>query len=70
MGTLDEIVTVRAAVPIGDHNKRGIRYNIDGLWDSLIAMRDDLKARGVLRAGFDDTLKVARSLDEIAGFIG
>ena len=33
-------------------------------------MLDDLKAHGVMRAGFDDTLKVARSLDEIAGFIG
>ena len=35
-----------------------------------LAMLDDLKAHGVMREGFDDTLKVARSLDEIAGFIG
>mgnify|MGYP004689577037 FL=1 len=70
VGTLDEIFTVLAAASIGYHNKRVILYNIDGFWNSLIAMLDDLKAHGVLRAGFNDTLKVARSLDEIAGFIG
>ena len=70
VGTLDEIFTVLAAASIGYHNKRVILYNIDGFWNSLIAMLDDLKAHGVMRAGFDDTLKVARSLDEIAGFIG
>ena len=69
VGTLDEIFTVLAAASIGYHNKRVILYNIGGFWDSLIAMLDDLKTRGVLRAGFDDTMKVAHSLDEIAALI-
>lgn len=69
VGTLDEIFTVLAAASIGYHSKRVILYNIDGFWDSLIAMLDDLKTRGVLRAGFDDTMKVAHSLDEIAALI-
>ena len=69
VGTLDEIFTVLAAASIGYHNKRVILYNIGGFWDSLIAMLDDLKARGVLRAGFDDTVKVAHTLDEIAALI-
>ncbi len=70
VGTLDEIFTVLAAASIGYHNKRVILYNIGGFWDSLIAMLDDLKARGVLRAGFEDTVKVAHTLDEIAALIG
>lgn len=70
VGTLDEIFTVLAAASIGYHNKRVILYNIGGFWDSLIAMLDDLKMRGVLRAGFDDTVKVAHTLDEIAALIG
>ena len=70
VGTLDEIFTVLAAASIGYHNKRVILYNIGGFWDSLIAMLDDLKTRGVLRAGFDDTVKVAHTLDEIAALIG
>lgn len=69
VGTLDEIFTVLAAASIGYHNKRVILYNIGGFWDSLIAMLDDLKTRGVLRAGFEDTVKVAHSLDEIAALI-
>ena len=69
VGTLDEIFTVLAAASIGYHNKRVILYDIGGFWDSLIAMLDDLKARGVLRAGFDDTVKVAHTLDEIAALI-
>lgn len=69
VGTLDEIFTVLAAASIGYHNKRVILYNIGGFWDSLIAMLDNLKARGVLRAGFDDTVKVAHTLDEIAALI-
>ena len=69
VGTLDEIFTVLAAASIGYHNKRAILYNIGGFWDSLIAMLDDLKTRGVLRAGFEDTVKVAHTLDEIAALI-
>ena len=69
VGTLDEIFTVLAAASIGYHNKRVILYNIGGFWDSLIAMLDDLKTRGVLRAGFEDTVKVAHTLDEIAALI-
>lgn len=69
VGTLDEIFTVLAAASIGYHNKRVILYNIGGFWDSLIAMFDDMKTLGVLRAGFDDTVKVAHTLDEIAALI-
>ena len=69
VGTLDEIFTVLAAASIGYHNKRVILYNIGGFWDSLIAMLNDLKARGVLRAGFEDTVKVAHSLDESTYFL-
>lgn len=69
VGTLDEIFTVLAAASIGYHNKRVILYNIGDFWDSLIAMLDDLKTRGVLRAGFEDTVKVAHTLDEIAALI-
>lgn len=69
VGTLDEIFTVLAAASIGYHNKRVILYNIGGFWDSLIAMLDDLKTRGVLRASFEDTVKVAHTLDEIAALI-
>ena len=70
VGTLDEVFTVLASASIGYHCKRVILYDIDGFWDSLLAMLDDLKARGVIRAGFDETLKVATNLAEIKALIG
>lgn len=65
VGTLDEVFTVLAAASIGYHHKQVILYNINGFWDSLLDMLADLRRRGVLRDGFDDTLKTARSLDDI-----
>ena len=70
VGTLDEVFTVLAAASIGYHAKRVILYNIDGFWNSLITMLDDLKAHGVIREGFDHTLKVATNLEEIKALIG
>ena len=69
VGTLDEIFTVLAAASIGYHRKRVLLYNIGGFWDSLVAMLADLKRRGVMRAGFDDTLAVVGSLDELAACV-
>ena len=65
VGTLDEVFTVLAAASIGYHHKQVILYNIDGFWDSLLDMLADLRRRGALRDGFDDTLKTARCLDDI-----
>lgn len=65
VGTLDEVFTVLAAASIGYHDKSVILYNIDGFWDSLLHMLADLKQRGVLRSGFEKTLKIATSLDDI-----
>lgn len=69
VGTLDEVFTVAAASSIGYHHKRVILFNIGGFWDSLLALVADLKGKGVLRAGFDETLKVASTLDELAALI-
>ena len=38
VGTLDEIFTVVAAASIGYHHKRVVLLNIDGFWDSLLAI--------------------------------
>lgn len=69
VGTLDEVFTVVAAASIGYHRKRVILYNVGGFWDSLVAMLDDLKAKGVIRRGLDDDLCVAGTLDEVAHLV-
>ena len=69
LGTLDEIFTVVASATIGYHEKPLILYNMKGFWDSLIALLDDLQAKGVVRGRWQDYIKEAKSLDEIVGFI-
>ena len=69
IGTLDEVFTVCAAASIGYHHKRVILYNMKGFWNSLLAMLDDLELRGVLRAGFRETLLVANTLEDIQSLL-
>lgn len=70
VGTLDEIFTVLAASSIGYHHKRVVLLNLDGFWQKLISMLDDMQQRGVLREGFFSTIAVANSVDEMAAMIG
>lgn len=65
IGTLDEVFTVLASASIGYHAKRVVLYNVDGFWDSLLAMLGDLRGRGVIRRGFDDTMCVADSMEQL-----
>lgn len=65
IGTLDEVFTVCAAASIGYHHKRVILYNMKGYWDSLVALLDDLQARGAIRGDWHSYIGVASSLDEV-----
>lgn len=63
IGTLDEVFTVAAAATIGYISKPLVLYNVKGYWDSLIAMLDDLEARGAVRGSWRDRIGVASSAD-------
>ncbi len=69
VGTLDEIFTIAASASIGYHSKPVILYNMKGFWNSLLAMLDDLKAKGVIRSGFDKTLMTANNIDELKALL-
>ena len=69
IGTLDELFTVVSSATIGYHQKPLILYNMKGFWDSLIAMLDDLEARGLTRKSWRDYIKVASSLDELKALV-
>ncbi len=66
IGTLDEIFSVAASATIGYHGKDVILYNINGFWDPLIALLDDLAARGMMRYSWHTHIKTATCLREIA----
>ena len=65
IGTIDEVFTIAASATIGYHQKRVILYNMKGFWNSMIAMLNDLQARGVIRRQWQDWIAVADSLDDI-----
>ncbi len=69
IGTLDELFAVVSSATIGYHQKPLILYNMKGFWDSLIAMLDDLEARGLTRKPWRHYIKVASSLDELKALV-
>ena len=69
IGTIDELFTIAAAHTIGYHNKLVILYNMNGFWDSLIAMLDDLQQKGMVRGNWHDYIAVANNLEELARII-
>lgn len=69
IGSLDEIFTVAASHTIGYHVKLVVLYNMKGFWNSLIALLDDMQARGFIRGEWKDYIKVANTLDELIQMI-
>ena len=69
VGTLDEIFSMAASHCIGYHTKRVVLYNMDGFWDSLVHLLDDLSSKGVMRGDWHDLIGVAESLEEIKTLI-
>jgi uncharacterized protein (TIGR00730 family) len=65
IGTLDEVFTLAASHTIGYHQKMVILYNIDGFWDSLVALLDDLQAKGMIRGDYTQYIQVANNFDEL-----
>jgi lysine decarboxylase len=57
IGTLDEVFTVAASRTIGYHAKTVILYNMNGFFDSLIGLLDDLQQRGMIRGKWSDLLR-------------
>lgn len=65
IGTLDEIFTVAAAATIGYHRKRVVLYNINGFWNTLVALLDDLQQRGMVRGDYRKHILVADTFEEL-----
>lgn len=65
IGTLDEIFTVLAATAIGTERKRVVLYNVDGCWDTLLRLLDELHAQGLTSAPARRKVEVASSVEEL-----
>lgn len=64
LGTLDEVFTMAASATIGYHHNPVILLNLNGFWDKLIALLDDLQQKGFVRGHWSDIIKVASDVAE------
>ena len=64
IGTIDEIFTVAASASIGYHHKKVTLINVEGFWDSLIALLDDLLKKEMLRGSLSDYIEV-KTIDKL-----
>lgn len=65
VGTIDEVFSVAASHNIGYHPKMVVLYNMNGFWDGMVAMLDDMQAKGFVRGHWTDWIRVASNLEEL-----
>ena len=65
IGTLDELFTAAGIAAIGLDAKPIVLYNVDGCWDALLKMVEDLGSRGLLRKPAEEIFLVSNSFDEL-----
>ena len=69
VGTLDEIFHVLAAATIGYHTKRVVLYNVNGFWNALLAVVDEMSQAGFVRGEMEKYLVVADSIAQLEELI-
>lgn len=65
IGTLDELFTVAASSTIGYHEKRVILYNVNGFWDNLIRVIEQMQDNGFIRGNYKRYFVVANTPEEM-----
>ena len=69
IGTLDEVFTVMAASSIGYHDKRVGLFALDGFWDGLVRVLQDMDRKHFINVPLERYLAVARSWDELGALL-
>ena len=69
IGTLDELFTVVAAATLDYHHKPVVLYNQKSFWDALVALLDDLAAKGMMRKDWHTYIKTATTVEEVAAVL-
>ena len=64
IGTIDEIFTVAGSASIGYHHKKVTLVNVEGFWDSLMSLLNDLLKKDMLRGSLSDYIEV-KTIDDL-----
>ena len=65
IGTLEELVEQLTWAQLGRHKKPILALNIEGFWDPLCALIEDMRRLDFIRAGLAVDLLIAEDVDEI-----
>jgi uncharacterized protein (TIGR00730 family) len=65
VGTLDEIFHVMAAATIGYHHKHVVLYNVNGFWNGLLAVLNEMNRSGFVRSNLNALLSVATDVEDL-----
>lgn len=69
VGTLDEVFHVIASCSIGYHSKRVVFYNVDGFWDGLLNILEQMRLGGFIRKPFSKYYSVACTENELKALL-
>ncbi|KAA6337214.1 TIGR00730 family Rossman fold protein [termite gut metagenome] len=69
IGTLDEVFHVMAAASIGDHTKKIIFYNINGFYNPLWRLLNDMQTNHFITGELSDYCNIANSFEELKLFL-
>jgi uncharacterized protein (TIGR00730 family) len=65
IGTLEELVEQMTWVQLGRHEKPVLLLNIEGFWDSLIALLGHMRQEHFIRAEFEVSCLIAKRAEDI-----
>lgn len=65
VGTLDEVFTLLAEISVGSTHRHLVLYNVEGCWDKLIALIDQLVAQHLVTTAVRNKLHVVTSVAEL-----
>ena len=69
IGTLDEFFEIIVLKFLKRHDKEIILFNIDGFYDTLLLMLDEMSSQGFIRKGGENIFKIATKIDEVLDFL-
>ncbi len=65
VGTLEELVEQMTWAQLGQHQKPVLLANIDGFWDALVRLLEQMRREGFIRSGMEVSCLVANKAEEI-----
>lgn len=65
LGTLDEFFEIIVLKFLKRHDKKIILFNINGFYDTLLLMLDEMSNQGFIREGGENIFETANTIDEV-----